>query len=492
MIWKSLYLEEDGTQEERHLMLPDDRSPREPRRHGTLRLALIVTLMPALLPVGMGQARATGAPHYFSTLAEAVVPTAASPTVVYQNAAFGYSVSYPADWVRVKAVDAQLRIRTADGGAEFRGNAKGSITSQSASDLRRILIGMVTSNGHVKAGKSAYSTQSIGNVRFGEASATVQEPRGQAVQVRALATFREHTIYSFYTACITVANGKPRSGASGQARALGRIIESITITGPRLVAIPAAATSTKSPSPTETPTATSTASLTATPSATLTPSSTPTVSPSFTATPLPTSTTLPLTPTPPPTATPVLPMGVSSGSQILTDSDFSAGPDTIHWPSGPASYANGRYILVAAGGFYRTATTGSNLADGAISATLSLTGTGHAGVVARETVSTTSGNSMYVLEIATNGEVCLLKDVLGNWTALHCQDTVGWVDATGDNVLTLQVMGSSMSAVVNNHVFDTYADPQPLGPGNWGVMADAPDNAATVGRFARVTVYQAP
>jgi hypothetical protein len=190
-------------------------------------------------------------------------------------------------------------------------------------------------------------------------------------------------------------------------------------------------------------------------------------------------------------------MGVSAGSQILTDSDFSSGMDD-HWYLGSnstccaESYAGSRYVVSASANLGQPAYTVSTYADGAVSARFSMSGTGVAGVIARVTFSAPSTYSMYQLTASSNGQACLWKEVDGKFNQLYCQVLVGWIVPAGDNVLTLQVVGSILTAVVNDRVFFNYTDMQPLSAGNWGVLVAAADNSTTTGQFAHITLYEAP
>jgi hypothetical protein len=151
---------------------------------------------------------------------------------LYHNATFGFSVSYPGDWVPFKAPGTNLAIRTADTNAVFDASAQGNIPTPTAAELHQAVTSILGSAGIARSTKVQYSTTLIHGVKFTRGVAKLTRLTGQAITFTGLVAYRAHTIYVFATALVIAVNGTPRAPAPAQGRALARVLASITITGP--------------------------------------------------------------------------------------------------------------------------------------------------------------------------------------------------------------------------------------------------------------------
>lgn len=169
-----------------------------------------------------------------TTLASLIAtqPASAAAWRLYHNATFGYSVSYPGDWVPFKAQGTNLAIRTADTNAVFDASAQGNIPTPTAADLHKAVTSILGSAGVASSAKVQYSTMLIHGVQFTQGVAKLTRLTGQAITFTGLVAYRTHTIYVFATALVVAVNGTPRPPAPAQGRALARVVASITIAGP--------------------------------------------------------------------------------------------------------------------------------------------------------------------------------------------------------------------------------------------------------------------
>lgn len=152
--------------------------------------------------------------------------------LVYRNVTAGYTLSYPADWQHFKAAGTNIAIRTADTGAVFDAASEPAGSAPSAADLRAAADGVLYAAGVSKTAKIRHTTALIHGQTFAESAGTLVRANGIKIAFTGLVAYRAHIAYLFATALVTTVGGQKRAAAPAQARALARIVASITITGP--------------------------------------------------------------------------------------------------------------------------------------------------------------------------------------------------------------------------------------------------------------------
>lgn len=167
------------------------------------------------------------------------------------------------------------------------------------------------------------------------------------------------------------------------------------------------------------------------------------------------------------------------------------------WPvgqgtNGSTQLSNGRYALTSSGGrtFVRNPEEFQHQAAGEVQATLSLAGTGRAGVMGRWSQTPDGQQSMYAFWIADNGTFGLTRWQQGSASELATPQASPFIHRGGDNELVLRAQGDELTCWINGGQVFSHSDSSPLAAGDWGLYVASQLGGATVtGSYTQVTIY---